>query len=584
MIYGGSKGRNRGVEDALGGGFSPRLPLERILMFASLALGLLHAWVGRYSMNPDGMSYLDVGDSFFRRDWANAINAYWSPLYPWILGSVLGLTKPSPKWEFPLVHVVNLGVFVAALFAFRLLLHTLLAFGRERNSEASLHDGQPLQEWALVFLAYPVFWWIALEGETLYVVSPDMAVMASVCLTAGMLLRLSADAAPWKFALFGLALGIGFWTKTILFPLGLGTLVMAYLWKRSSLRWGHGMAVAGLAFLCACAPLILLLSHQKGRFTFGDSGKMNYAWFVSPRTFSRNWQGEVPGSGIPVHPTRQLLRRPPLFEFDGPVVGTYPPWTDPSYWNEGLRWRFNLRPQLEVLTVTVPSEARLLFRTRPELVAGVVVLALLSGQLCLAGLRELWPLLAISIAGLGIYLPLHEEDRFLGGSVLVLLLTLIAAVRFRPDVQKTVAYVAFAVSLVMTLATADYTVRVVTHHLAIPGTGPDSAWQGVVAAVQLRRMGAQPGDKVAVIADGTGAYWARLGKLRIVAEIMDTNHGSREFWDAPQEVQQQVYDIFAGAHAKMVVTSCPTCPSRTPTGWEQIAGTPYCIRPLLPSE
>ena len=129
--------------------------------------------------------------------------------------------------------------------------------------------------------------------------------------------------------------------------------------------------------LCACAPLILLLSHQKGRFTFGDSGSMNYAWYVSPRTFTRNWQGEVPGSGTPVHPTRQLLRAPSLFEFDGPVVGTYPPWTDPSYWNEGLRWHFKFKPQLEVLTVTVPSEARLLIRTRPELVAGVVVLALL---------------------------------------------------------------------------------------------------------------------------------------------------------------------------------------------------------------
>lgn len=53
-----------------------RLPLERILVFTSLALGLLHAWFGRYSMNPDGISYLDVGDSFFRRDWANAVNAW----------------------------------------------------------------------------------------------------------------------------------------------------------------------------------------------------------------------------------------------------------------------------------------------------------------------------------------------------------------------------------------------------------------------------------------------------------------------------------------------------------------------------
>ena len=34
----------------------------------------------------------------------------------------------------------------------------------------------------------------ALEVETLYDVSPDLAVMACVCVTAGMLLRLRQDA------------------------------------------------------------------------------------------------------------------------------------------------------------------------------------------------------------------------------------------------------------------------------------------------------------------------------------------------------------------------------------------------------
>ena len=48
----------------------------------------------------------------------------------------------------------------------------------------------------------------------------------------------------------------------------------------------------------------------------------------------------------------------------------YPPWTDPSFWNEGLQAHFKLRPQMEVLARTVPSELRLLFRARPELVAG----------------------------------------------------------------------------------------------------------------------------------------------------------------------------------------------------------------------
>lgn len=553
-------------------------------MFASLALGLLHAWLGRYAMNVDGMSYLDVGDSFFRRDWANAVNAWWSPLYPWTLGIFLGLTKPSARWEFPLVHLVNFGVFVAALFAFRFLLHAFLAFGSERTSKTTPNDGQALPEWALVLLAYPIFWWTALEGETLYLVSPDLAVMAYFCLATGMLLHLRRDDALWKFAAFGLILGIGYWTKTVLFPLGLITLAIAYWWRRSSPGWGRGMLAAGLVFLCASAPLILLLSHQKGRFTFGDSGKGTYAMAVSPRTSPRNWQGEIPGGGTPIHPTRQLLRHPPLFEFDGPVVGTYPPWTDPSYWNEGLQSHFNLEAQMETLASTAPSEARLLLRVRPELVAAVIVLALLSGPLWLGGLRELWPLLAMSVAGMGIYLPILEVDRYLGGFVLVLFLTLIAAVRLRPEVQKSGAYVAVAVFIVMALATADYTVRVAMNHMAIPGTGPNSAWQEVVAAEQLQRMGAQPGDKVAVITDGSGAFWARLAKLRIVAEIMDGNNGTKEFWEAPEEVQHQVYDIFAHTHAKLVVTECPPAPPTTPSGWQKIPDTRYYVRPLQPSQ
>src|SRR5260370_2597521 len=268
----------------------PRLPIERILLIASLALGILHAWFGRYSMNPDGMSYLDVGGSFFRRDWANAVNAYWRALYPWTIGVILGLAKPSPKWEFLLVHLVNFGVFVAALFAFRFLLHAFLAFGKERDSGATPDDGQPLPEWALVLLAYSIFWWIASQVEAVYEVTPDLAVMACVCMAAGMLLRLRQGGELWKFAWFGLILAVGYWTKAILFPIGFVTLGAAYVWKRSHPGWGRGIAVAGLVFLCACAPLIASLSHQKGRFTFGDSGRLNYAWFVSPWTFPRNYQ------------------------------------------------------------------------------------------------------------------------------------------------------------------------------------------------------------------------------------------------------------------------------------------------------
>jgi hypothetical protein len=139
----------------------------------------------------------------------------------------------------------------------------------------------------------------------------------------------------------------------------------------------------------------------------------------------------------------------------------------------------------------------------------------------------------------------------------------------------------------MALGTADYTLRVLTNHLAIAGSGPNSTWQDIVAAKELRRMGAQPEDKVAVIGDGASAYWARLAKLRIVAEIMDTNmdrntdmnQGSKQFWNAPEEARQNVYNLLAQTHAKLVVTSCPPCPPAA-LGWKSIASTPYCVRSL----
>jgi hypothetical protein len=552
--------------------------LERFLVMATLALGLLHTWLGRYAMDPDGISYLDVGRSFFRHDWANAINAWWSPLYPWALGLFLGIVKPSPKWEFPVARLVNAGVFVLAILAFQFLLHELIAWSRETPSDPSPNDA-PLPKWMMVLLGYPIFLWLASEVDTPWDIAPDLAVLACVCWSAGMLLSCARAGKVWRFALLGFALGIGYWTKAILFPVGFVVLASGYWWKRSSTNWGRGILIAALVFLCTSAPFILLLSHQKGRFTFSDTGKFNYAWYVSPRTFWRNWQGIEPGSGTPAHPTRQLLKHPPVFEFDGPVVGTYPPWTDPSYWNEGLQWHFKLGPQLEVLTGTTRSELRLVFRSRPDLVAGVVILILLSGATFWARLRELWPLLAIAGAGMGLYLPLVENDRYFGGFVLLLFLTLLGAVRLRPDARRSAAYVTLAVCCTMLLATADYTVRVALHHLAIPGSGPNSTLQDVTAAEHLSLMGVQPGDRVAIIMNGTAAYWAHLAKLRIVAEIMDTGGGTAEFWSAPAPVQQQVLDVFARTGAKVVVTVCPA--EQLPlASWEQIAGTPYCVHQL----
>ena len=83
-----------------------------------------------------------------------------------------------------------------------------------------------------------------------------------------------------------------------------------------------------------------------------------------------------------------------------------------------------------------------------------------------------------------------------------------------------------------------------THHLAIPGNGPNSTYADLILADGLKDMGSGPGSKVAIIGDDTGAYWARLGRLRIVSEIMGVNHGLTEFWTSSEEVRQQVCNGF----------------------------------------
>ncbi|MCU1303001.1 MAG: hypothetical protein JWQ87_3285 [Candidatus Sulfotelmatobacter sp.] len=546
--------------------------LDRLLMAATLVLGLLHAWLGRFSMNPDGISYLDVGDAFVHHNWAVAVNAWWSPLYPWTLGLVLSIIRPSPKWEFPIVHLVNFAIFVVALLGFRFLLQAALAFVHGKATNSKLVN---LPDWAVTLTGYAIFLWVSLEILTIYSVAPDLAVSACICFSTGAFLRLRDRVSLSRSISLGLILGIGYWTKTILLPIGVVSLILAYFWA-SSRGWRKGIICATATFAAVSAPLICMLSLQKGRFTFGDSGRVNYAWALSGAN-TRNWHGEIGGSGTPKHPTRLLSQHPPIFEFDGPIAGTYPPWTDPSYWNDGIQTTFSLRRQLEVLASTCPSEARLLFRSQPALLAGIFALAMLSGPLWIFSLREIWPLISIQVIGMAAYAPIIENDRYLGGFVLVLFFLLFGVMRLSPKDRRAGICICVGIFVAMSLGTLDHTVRTITHHFAIPGNGPNSTAESEAVAEQLHLAGTRPGEKVAIIGDGTDAYWARLGRFGIVAEIMAMNHGAQQFWDSPTESKQEVYKRLSITNARIVVSSCPL---DIPADWHRLRGTSFCFRSL----
>jgi hypothetical protein len=559
-----------------------------------VATGLFRVWVGRYSMDPDGMCYLDLGDAFFHRKWFDAVNGYWSPLYSWLLGLAMFLGKPSRQWEFPLVHVVNLVIYLGALAGFEFFLRSLLPQGAPTRtaSNGTAGTGIPaLSQVSLLALAYSLFLWTSLELISIWGVSPDLCVAGFVYLIAGLLLRIRAKSSLALYLFLGVVLGLAYLTKAVMFPLGFAFLGIGFFCVAREKRLGY-LLVTTLAFLAVSAPWLVALSRAKGRFDFGDSGRLNYSALVSPGGRNLNWQGDPPGSGVPVHTTRQIHKNPAVFEFATPVGGTYPPSYDPSYWDEGRRITIDLRAQARVINAHVLIYAGLLLRDQPGLLVVALALILAGGVATRNAILANWPLFLMCFAASGLYLLVHVETRFVGGYVSIFWLAILAGIRLdvsantsmnthtdkgisdgMPDSRsKLTEYLALAAVVTILLSVADGTVR------AVQARGPYSAQDQIEVAENLIHAGLRPGDRVAVVGDGNWAYWPRLGRFKIVSAIVPPD--VQVFWDETQGQKEEVYRLFAGTGAKAVVTAGPLS-AEAGSGWQRIGSTAYYAHPLV---
>jgi hypothetical protein len=300
--------------------------IRMVLRLLAICLAAVQVWaaITSQSMNPDGISYLDIGDAYFRADWQNAINPVWSPFYSWLLGFVNFVFKPSMSWQFPTVHIVNFLIFLAALLSFEFM------WGKIRASEAEqdfLTISGPLW-WTL---GYMLFIWISLSLIQIWSVTPDMLMATFVFLAAGLVAQIRAgDHELPIFLQLGLVLGLGYLSKTFMFMIACVFLgITAYIvWqtKVSLSRFFFALAT----FLFISLPFILLISDKKGRFTIGEVGMLTYARYVNGVPYP-HWQGDPIGKITLIHPSHIIYQAPPVYEFGDPIGGTYPISTDPSY-------------------------------------------------------------------------------------------------------------------------------------------------------------------------------------------------------------------------------------------------------------
>ena len=559
--------------------------LRVVFWLIALILGGLHAWaaIKSHSMNPDGVAYLDIGDAYLRGDWSMAINSYWSPLYSWILGAVMHALHPSIRWEFPAVHIINFFVYVFALICFEFFWLRLMRWHQARSSgDATIS----FPEWAWLGLGYSLFIYCALNLIKIWSVTPDMLVAAIVFLAAGLIVRIRAGAANWRmFALLGTVLAIGYLAKTAMFLLAF-IFLAASIFSVGDLRRAAKLAPVALAFfLLIAGPYVAVLSVAKGGLTFGDTGKLMYAWHVNGVPHP-HWQGEVLGAGTPKHPSRKIFELPSIYEFGRASAGTYPVSYDPSYWYEGVTPHFELRGQINVLLSSMEYYFDLFFRQQGGLIACVLILYFLIREqrpIIIHKILQESGLSILALLSLGMFALVHVQPRYIGAFVVLLWADIFARVNL-PASWKSRRLLSFASALMvlfllMNIAAfnlegfRDLTGFGKVNNIASPQQAGPPNWPGAVAE-DLHRLGIRSGDKVGVIGYAFDSFWARLARVQIVAEMFDGQ--ADQFWLGAPVFQSTVLQAFARSGAKAIVAE--RVPNYvTPSGWHRIGSSSYYI-------
>ncbi|MGI9105191.1 MAG: hypothetical protein ACR2G4_02970 [Pyrinomonadaceae bacterium] len=569
--------------------------VERICWLVALALGFLQAWGRRHNSNDglaymgaDGISYLDIGDAYWRGDWPTAINAMWSPFYSWLTGLTLRLFQPSPYWEFTVIQLLNFTIYLVSLAAFVYFLREL---GRFRQTQIDAGDGQSdftgLPEWAWFVFAYALFVWTSLSMNRVARTSPDVLVTALVLVASAILLRIRAGRAGWlAFAGFGLTLGVGYLAKTFMFPLAFVFLAMSTFAVGNLRRAMPRVALALFVFLAVAAPFIIAVSCAKHRPTLGDTARLNYAWHVNRTAVFIHWQGEPAGSGAPSHPTRKLFDSPAVYEFGSPVGGTYPPWYDPTYWYEGIQPRLSVRQQVKAIARNIIRAYQFMFyRFFPGAVVACLFILFYMSRRSLGEITRdtaaYWFLLIPASVASGFYMLVHFEHRYFAPFAVLAGMSLFASVRLPrvPEASRLVRSLVIVTLLMFALSVGYYTSLEIYSTLRdlAPGHAArqDIQWQ---VADNLRKLDIEPNDKIASIGNTMFQAWPRLARVRVVAEIPARPGGDVEkFWAGDAALKAQVIATFARTGARAIVAEGVPRWTSPPEGWQQIGATNYYV-------
>ena len=247
-----------------------------------------YAHYDAYQIDGDAVAYMDLGDLIRAHNWHAVVNGYWNPLYPSLLALGHTVFHATRFTELRAYYMVNFGIFLLEMLAVVAFADSLIKLREVRETAAAKPNPHPFPPRPLYpplsRHSYPRHLHAA-RTQHGQAARPDALLQAFFLFAIAALLRHFATAKLRYAALMGLALGLAYLTKSFgfLFTLLCIMALVAFriFWQRHAPA--RVAASALLVFICfsiVAGPYIAALSKQKGRFDFGDSGNLNYVWFV----------------------------------------------------------------------------------------------------------------------------------------------------------------------------------------------------------------------------------------------------------------------------------------------------------------
>ncbi len=577
--------------------------LIRRLLIVYLVLLIPIDWIvmrfSGYGIDGDAVSFMDLADLLSHGHFASVANGYWNPGYPALLAVAQKLTHTSRWNEVGVYLVVNYFIFVGAVAAMWMFV-TALDRLRAKMAPEGMQPLLGLNTMRLLGIGLLV---IASQRELgLDKVRSDTLLQAFMMMAFAMFMEALASASWWWAPLMGAFFGLAYLAKSFAFVVSLLTIAMlvvfqAWLQRRPLRRVVLAGALALVAFAAVAGPYIGLLSREKGRFDFGDSGSLNYAWtsdgvekwHLLPGQTARYGGAEV----HLIHPEVQLLAHPGIYSYKGLTLGTFPDWFDTTYFDERIKPHINPRFLYKRLFRNVVLIVRYVVN-HPEAWILLAVLLLFGARFRFGHWRRngFWlPMLLIGAAMWGIYVLVNIEERYVTLAYFVLLLPLFAVLRAPREQQAWLPRLASALVVLLAFHALGESLRTaaeVRRQGSLQGLARSWRFPQIYgAAAGLGELGVKPGDEIACL--GTGAcvndpYWARLAGVRVVTEVYNSSGDDLLAQWEGLDNRPQVESILKAQGAKVLVgrfdPGVMTLASPAAKNWVRLGRTNYYALPL----